>query len=137
MKWFRKRTSWTRLALAASIKALPLRLVAPRPLEEAISTAGGVPFNALDERLMIRTLPGLFCAGKCWIGKRRPEAISSPRVSPLVRRRAPERWLGSTSAGRVGQAEGVRLKYSELRPSVFWSCPACPAWFTGEWRPTR
>jgi uncharacterized flavoprotein (TIGR03862 family) len=50
--------------LAASIKALPLRLVAPRPLEEAISTAGGVPFNALDKRLMIRTLPGLFCAGE-------------------------------------------------------------------------
>jgi uncharacterized flavoprotein (TIGR03862 family) len=50
--------------LAASIKALPLRLVAPRPLEEAISTAGGVAFNALDERLMIRALPGMFCAGE-------------------------------------------------------------------------
>jgi uncharacterized flavoprotein (TIGR03862 family) len=50
--------------LAAAIKALPLRLVAPRPVEEAISTAGGVPFNALDERLMIRALPGLFCAGE-------------------------------------------------------------------------
>ena len=50
--------------LAAAIKALPLRLAAPRPLEEAISTAGGVPFNALDERLMARALPGLFCAGE-------------------------------------------------------------------------
>ena len=50
--------------LAAAIKALPLRLVAPRPLEEAISTAGGVPFEALDERLMIRTLTGIFCAGE-------------------------------------------------------------------------
>ncbi len=50
--------------LAAAIKALPLKLVAPRPLEEAISTAGGVAFEALDERLMIRTLPGLFCAGE-------------------------------------------------------------------------
>ena len=50
--------------LAAAIKALPLRLVAPRPLEEAISTAGGVRFEALDERLMIRALPGLFCAGE-------------------------------------------------------------------------
>jgi uncharacterized flavoprotein (TIGR03862 family) len=50
--------------LAAAIKALPLRLIAPRPLEEAISTAGGVPFEALDERLMIRALPGLFCAGE-------------------------------------------------------------------------
>jgi len=50
--------------LAAAIKSLPLRLVAPRPLEEAISTAGGVLFEALDERLMIRSLPGLFCAGE-------------------------------------------------------------------------
>lgn len=50
--------------LAAAIKALPLRLIAPRPLEEAISTAGGVPFEALDERLMFRALPGLFCAGE-------------------------------------------------------------------------
>lgn len=50
--------------LAAAIKSLPLKLVAPRPLEEAISTAGGVPFESLDERLMIRALPGLFCAGE-------------------------------------------------------------------------
>jgi uncharacterized flavoprotein (TIGR03862 family) len=50
--------------LAAAIKALPLRLVAPRPLEEAISTAGGVPFEVLDERLMIRALPGVFCVGE-------------------------------------------------------------------------
>jgi len=50
--------------LAAVIKALPLRLVAPRPLEEAISTAGGVIFDSLDDRLMVRALPGLFCAGE-------------------------------------------------------------------------
>ncbi len=50
--------------LAAAIKSLPLRLVAPRPLEEAISTAGGVPFEALDERLMIRTLPGAVLCGR-------------------------------------------------------------------------
>ena len=50
--------------LAAAIKALPLKLVAPRPLAEAISSAGGVAFESLDERLMIRTLPGVFCAGE-------------------------------------------------------------------------
>ncbi|MDQ6733504.1 MAG: TIGR03862 family flavoprotein, partial [Nitrospirota bacterium] len=50
--------------LAAAIKALPLRLVAPRPLQEAISTAGGIGFETLDERLMIRALPGVFCAGE-------------------------------------------------------------------------
>ena len=50
--------------LAAAIKALPLTLTAPRPLAEAISTAGGVTFAALDESLMLRALPGIFCAGE-------------------------------------------------------------------------
>jgi uncharacterized flavoprotein (TIGR03862 family) len=50
--------------LGAAIKALPVRLIAPRPLDEAISSAGGVAFDALDERLMIRSLPGVFCAGE-------------------------------------------------------------------------
>ena len=50
--------------LAAAIKSLTLTLVAPRPLDEAISTAGGVEFEALDSRLMLRALPGVFCAGE-------------------------------------------------------------------------
>ena len=50
--------------LAAAIKALPLQLVKPRPMDEAISTAGGVPFEALDRRLMLQQLPGVFCAGE-------------------------------------------------------------------------
>ncbi|RLJ64639.1 TIGR03862 family flavoprotein [Sulfurisoma sediminicola] len=50
--------------LAAAIKSLPLRLVAPRPLDEAISSAGGVTREALDEHLMLRELPGVFCAGE-------------------------------------------------------------------------
>ncbi|MBL8374452.1 NAD(P)/FAD-dependent oxidoreductase, partial [Accumulibacter sp.] len=50
--------------LGAAIKSLPVRLLAPRPLDEAISSAGGVRFEALDERLMLRQLPGVFCAGE-------------------------------------------------------------------------
>ena len=50
--------------LATMIKALPLRLNATRPLDEAISSAGGVLFEALDDDLMVRTMPGLFCAGE-------------------------------------------------------------------------
>jgi uncharacterized flavoprotein (TIGR03862 family) len=50
--------------VAHAIKALPLRLVRARPIEEAISSAGGVPFEALDSHLMIRDLPGVFCAGE-------------------------------------------------------------------------
>ncbi len=51
-------------ALAAAIKALPLTLIAPRPVAEAISTAGGVRFECLSEQLMSRALPGLFFAGE-------------------------------------------------------------------------
>ncbi|MBC7982989.1 MAG: TIGR03862 family flavoprotein [Candidatus Obscuribacterales bacterium] len=51
-------------ALAAAIKSLPLRLLRPRPLAEAISTAGGISFKALDEFLMLQSLPGVFCAGE-------------------------------------------------------------------------
>jgi uncharacterized flavoprotein (TIGR03862 family) len=50
--------------LASIIKDLPIPLIAPRPIEEAISSAGGVDFAALDERLMLRLLPGVFCAGE-------------------------------------------------------------------------
>ena len=50
--------------LAQAIKALPLRLTRARPIDEAISSAGGIPFEALDSALMIRPLPGVFCAGE-------------------------------------------------------------------------
>jgi uncharacterized flavoprotein (TIGR03862 family) len=51
-------------ALAGFIKALPLTLAAPRPIAEAISSAGGVRFEALDAGLMTRAVPGLFVAGE-------------------------------------------------------------------------
>ena len=50
--------------LASAIKSIPLTLTAPRPLAEAISTAGGVSFEALDNRLMLRARSGVFCAGE-------------------------------------------------------------------------
>ena len=50
--------------LANAIKALPITLVRPRPLDEAISTAGGVPFEQLNDQLMLKALPGTFCAGE-------------------------------------------------------------------------
>lgn len=49
---------------AAALKAVPLCLRAPRPLAEAISTAGGVDFAALDGDLMVAAHPGLFIAGE-------------------------------------------------------------------------
>lgn len=50
--------------LAAAMKHLPLTLHAPRPVAEAISTAGGVRFEALDNGLMLKSLPGVFVAGE-------------------------------------------------------------------------
>ena len=50
--------------LATAIKALPITLVATRPIDEAISTAGGVQFEAMDAQLMLAQLPGVFCAGE-------------------------------------------------------------------------
>ena len=50
--------------LAAGIKALPITLTGTRPLDEAISSAGGVCRSALDDSLMLNALPGTFCAGE-------------------------------------------------------------------------
>jgi hypothetical protein len=50
--------------LCDAIKALPVTLIAARPIDEAISSAGGVAFEALDEHLMVRSMPGVFCAGE-------------------------------------------------------------------------
>jgi uncharacterized flavoprotein (TIGR03862 family) len=50
--------------LAATIKSVPLRLSRARPVAEAISTAGGVRFEAMDAALMLTHCPGVFCAGE-------------------------------------------------------------------------
>ena len=50
--------------LAQAIKALPITVVAARPIDEAISTAGGVRLQALDANGMCVAAPGVFCAGE-------------------------------------------------------------------------
>lgn len=45
-------------------KALPVRLAKPRPLDEAISSAGGVCWDEIDEALMLKKFPGIFVAGE-------------------------------------------------------------------------
>ena len=51
-------------ALAAHVKECPLKLTGPRPIAEAISSAGGVCWRELDDNLMLRKLPGVFVAGE-------------------------------------------------------------------------
>ncbi len=50
--------------LAGLLKALPIIHQGPRPLDQAISTAGGVRFNGLSDQLMMKMHPGVFCAGE-------------------------------------------------------------------------
>jgi predicted flavoprotein YhiN len=52
------------LTLSTLTKKLSIPLTGPRPIEEAISSAGGVSFEGLDENLMVKRLPGLFLAGE-------------------------------------------------------------------------
>jgi len=60
-----ERRAWNSVeALAAAVKACPLRLRGPRPLAEAISSAGGVEWSEIDPSLMLRKLPGVFVAGE-------------------------------------------------------------------------
>ena len=50
--------------VASTLKKFPLTLESPRPLEEAISSAGGVSFENLDENLMLKKFPNIFCVGE-------------------------------------------------------------------------
>ena len=52
------------MEFASRIKAVLVRHAGLRPMDEAISTAGGVAWQALDDTLMLRELPGVFCAGE-------------------------------------------------------------------------
>ncbi len=82
-------------ALAARLKALPLQLRAPRPIAEAISTAGGVRLEALDDRLMLRALPGVFCAGEMldWEAPTGGYLLTACFASGLIAGRGAAHWL--------------------------------------------
>ena len=64
LREFVPKEEFTEERLAFFIKHLPVTLIATRPLDEAISSAGGVNFDALNENLMLKNLPGVFCAGE-------------------------------------------------------------------------
>lgn len=84
-------------ALAAAIKALPIELVRTRPLDEAISSAGGVRFAGLDEGLMLRQLPGVFCAGEMldWEAPTGGYLLTACFASGLRAGKAAAEWLNA------------------------------------------
>jgi uncharacterized flavoprotein (TIGR03862 family) len=89
--------------LAAAIKALPVRVQAPRPIAEAISTAGGVPFEAMEGGLMLRQRPGVFCAGEMldWEAPTGGYLLTACFASGRAAGQGAAAWL---AAGRPGAA---------------------------------
>jgi hypothetical protein len=81
--------------VAATLKRLPLRLRATRPIAEAISSAGGVRLEVLDDDLMLRTLPGVFCAGEMldWEAPTGGYLLTACFASGLRAGRGAARWL--------------------------------------------
>ena len=81
--------------LAATIKRLPLKLLRPRPIAEAISTAGGVRLEALDDALMLKARPGVFCAGEMldWEAPTGGYLLQACYASGLRAGRGAARWL--------------------------------------------
>jgi uncharacterized flavoprotein (TIGR03862 family) len=81
--------------LAAAMKSLPLILVRPRPLAEAISTAGGVRFISLDRQLMLQSLPGVFCAGEMidWEAPTGGYLLTASLASGRIAGRGAVAWL--------------------------------------------
>jgi uncharacterized flavoprotein (TIGR03862 family) len=92
--------------LAAAIKALPLELAAPRPIAEAISSAGGVRLESLDAAtLMLRARPGVFCAGEMldWEAPTGGYLLQAALASGRVAGQGAARWL----AGEAGQGASL------------------------------
>ena len=82
--------------LADGIKTLTVRLTGTRPLDEAISSAGGVMAQALDERLMLTAIPGVFCAGEMldWEAPTGGYLLTACFASGLAAARGVIDWLG-------------------------------------------
>jgi uncharacterized flavoprotein (TIGR03862 family) len=86
--------------LASLLKAMPVRHDGPRPLDEAISTAGGFRFGALDDCLMLRDRPGTFAAGEMldWEAPTGGYLLTASLATGRRAGRAAGEWLQSHSA---------------------------------------
>lgn len=86
--------------LAGYIKALPIELLRARPMAEAISTAGGVQAEMLDQNLMLKQLPGVFCAGEMldWDAPTGGYLLTACLASGFVVGQGMLRWLANREA---------------------------------------
>ncbi|MFN5158454.1 MAG: NAD(P)/FAD-dependent oxidoreductase [Betaproteobacteria bacterium] len=87
--------------LARLVKELPVRVTAARPIDEAISSAGGVAFEALDERFMLRARPGVFCAGEMldWEAPTGGYLLTACFATGRAAGTGAADWLGQVRAG--------------------------------------
>ena len=83
--------------LTDAIKNLSVPLVAPRPIDEVISSAGGVVFEELDEHLMVKKIPGVFCAGEMldWEAPTGGYLLTACFSSGRVAGHGALRWVGN------------------------------------------
>jgi len=83
--------------VAETLKALPLTLRCARPIGEAISSAGGVRFESLNEGLMLKSIPGVFCAGEMidWEAPTGGYLMTACFASGVIAGEAAARWRGS------------------------------------------
>lgn len=85
---------------AALLKALPAPIGAARPMDEAISTAGGVRFDALDQGLMLRQIPGVFAAGEMldWEAPTGGYLLTASMATGRWAGQSAARWIARSSA---------------------------------------
>jgi len=114
------------LRLARAIKALPVRVVAARPLDEAISSAGGVMFEAMDEHLQLTTLKStsqpVFCAGEMldWEAPTGGYLLTACFASGRAAGQGVLRSFGLAQSLRIGSAtdtQEVRKAAAGLKPA--------------------
>jgi uncharacterized flavoprotein (TIGR03862 family) len=91
----------TPTALAALIKAVPVRLIGVAPIARAISTAGGVGFGKVDEHYMLRRRPGTFVAGEMldWEAPTGGYLLQAAFATGAAAGRGALRWLADASKG--------------------------------------
>lgn len=106
--------------LADAIKGLSIRLHSPRPLDEAISTAGGVAFDELDGQLMLARMPGVFCAGEMldWEAPTGGYLLTGCLASGLAAGEGAAQWLARSGhdGGGIPQARSRYGTPSDGRP---------------------
>jgi uncharacterized flavoprotein (TIGR03862 family) len=87
--------------LARMIKNLPIEVLRPRPIAEAISSAGGIRFSAIDDRYMLQALPGTFVAGEMldWEAPTGGYLLTACLATGRAAARGMDAWIKSKFAG--------------------------------------